>query len=150
MRFAQFTSIRTTWQMTWQALAMLSRTGTRRICASIMNNFNAVQKQADQGDFYWANFIDPRDGNAKKRPVFIVGKNHHSNDHSDVIICVCTTHPGRTSWDIPVPLKKQTTVRTNKLFTISRAQLDVPVIHSLTPTVISSIFESVEKAVKKQ
>ena len=114
-----------------------------------MSNFSTVQKNANQGNFFFAKFLDPSIGQSSPHPVFVVGKNGDSNDGEDVIVCKCTSQPKRSDYDIPVLLKKETVVRTNKLYTIRRDLLRFKITHNLDPLVISSILKSVEKAVKQ-
>ncbi len=114
-----------------------------------MSNFSAEQRNADQGDFFFAKFHDLSTGQPFPHPVFVVGKNGDSNDEEDVIVCKCTSHSNRSDYDIPVLLKKETVVRTNKLYTIRRDMLQFKIRHNLDSLIISSILDSVEKAVKK-
>ncbi|WP_175511396.1 type II toxin-antitoxin system PemK/MazF family toxin [Alicyclobacillus macrosporangiidus] len=80
---------------------------------------------ADQGDFFFA-FLADENGKPIPHPVFVLGKHNDSNDNTDVIICKCTKqeHGSRGAYDIPVKLRYDSFVRTNKIYTISRNQLD--------------------------
>ena len=69
-----------------------------------MSNFSTVQKNANQGNFFFAKFLDPSIGQSSPHPVFVVGKNGDSNDGEDVIVCKCTSQPKRSDYDIPVLL----------------------------------------------
>ena len=82
-----------------------------------------VRKNADQGEFFFAK-ATMSNGSVVPRPVFIIGKNNDSNDSEDVIVCSCTTEPSRTKYDKKVQLKFETMVRTNKIYTIRRNQLE--------------------------
>ena len=114
-----------------------------------MSNISAEQTSANQGDFFFAKFFDPATGKTIAHPVFVVGKNNDSNDSHDVIICNCTSQPKRTDYDVLVQLKYPTLVRTNKLYTIQRGQLHFEINHNLDQTVISTLLESVVKAIRQ-
>ncbi len=114
-----------------------------------MSGLSAERADANQGDFFFAKFLDPSTGRPIPHPVFVVGKNSDSNDDEDVIICKCTSQPKRSDYDIPVSLKKPTFVRTNKLYTIRRSLLQFKITHSLDSSIIGTLLKSVEKAVNK-
>lgn len=77
--------------------------------------------EAKQGDFFFALFYT-NDGQLRERPVFIAGSK--GNDSEDIIVCSCTAKPARDpNFDKRVVLKRETYVRTNKIYTIRRADL---------------------------
>ncbi|KGE20791.1 hypothetical protein PWYN_01015 [Paenibacillus wynnii] len=83
-----------------------------------LNELRDMRQNAKHGDFYFAVYtaINQPERNA---PVFIVG----DDDRGDVVVCSCTKSPPRPPYDIKVQLKLPTSVRTSKLYTISREQL---------------------------
>jgi hypothetical protein len=115
-----------------------------------MNVFSTEQQKADQGDFFFAKFLDPSTGQAIPHPVFVVGKNADSNDREDVIVCKCSSQPQRSSYDILVALKKPTVVRTNKIYTIRRNLLRFKIMHNLPSSVISALLGSVNSAITER
>ncbi len=78
------------------------------------------RKNAKHGEFFFAKFL-LYNGNLRESPVFVVSA--ESNDKEDVIICKCTGKPAKSEYDIKVNLKKETHVRTNKIYTVNRNQL---------------------------
>ncbi|WP_170289413.1 type II toxin-antitoxin system PemK/MazF family toxin [Metabacillus lacus] len=103
---------------------------------------------ADQGEFFFAK-AKMSNGDVIPRPVFIIGKNEDSNDTEDVIVCSCTKSPARTLYDVEVQLKKKTSVRTNKIYTIHRDQMVFKINHNLPDEVIDSIIEKATQSVQK-
>ncbi|KSU83427.1 PemK-like, MazF-like toxin of type II toxin-antitoxin system [Fictibacillus enclensis] len=104
------------------------------------------RRNADQGDFFFGKIM--LQGNLCSRPVFVVGKHGDSNDTKDVIICIGTTQPQKSDYDIPVQLREKTYIRTNKIYTIGRHQLEFKIKHSVNPVDIHTICENVEKAIR--
>ncbi len=105
------------------------------------------RRNADQGDFVFGRTI-LANGDTDPRPFFVVGKNGDSNDTDDLIVCSCTKSPARTVYDVPVQLKLPTCVRTNKLYTIGRDQIDFIIKnHAVPPESIIDIIKSAAKAV---
>lgn len=80
---------------------------------------------ADQGDFFFVRLVDTR-GREIPHPVFVLGKDEDSNDNDDVIVCQCTTanKPNRSDYDVDVQLRNRSYVRTNKIYTVGRKQLE--------------------------
>lgn len=110
----------------------------------ITSKVNQLRKEANHGDFYFADFLLPS-GRKRKSPVFIVS---NDNDPSDIIICACTSKPARTNFDIEVQLKKITQVRTNKLYTINRSQLLFPIKTNINKNQYNNIINSIKSALK--
>lgn len=77
-----------------------------------------ARKRAKHGEFFFARYSTTGQPN-REAPVFIVG----DDDEEDVVVCSCTKTPPRNPYDIQVRLKLPTSVRTSKLYTISREQL---------------------------
>lgn len=104
------------------------------------------RRNANQGQFFFAAYVHS-DGQVRKHPVFVLGKNEDSNDTDDVLVCQCTKadHPVRSDYDIQVQLKKATLVRTNKIYTLGRDQLEFRIV---TPQVSKEkITELLRRAV---
>lgn len=102
---------------------------------------------ADQGDFFFAK-VRLSDGNIYERPIFIVGKNNDSNDTEDILVCSCTKNTGRNgTYEIPVSLKRPTSVRTNKIYTMGRNQLLNKLTHNESPQKIIDIVKKCVEAV---
>ena len=82
-----------------------------------INKLEQERSEAKQGDFFFALFYT-NDGVPRERPVFVAGSK--GNDSEDIIVCSCTTSPPRNpDFDKRVMLKRETYVRTNKIYTIS-------------------------------
>lgn len=105
-----------------------------------------LRKNANQGEFFFAKAV-MSNGEVIPRPVFILGKNNDSNDDKDVIVCSCTKEPARTRYDKEVQLKYKTMVRTNKIYTISREQLEFKIQSNLSPAEISEIILIANKSI---
>ncbi|WP_366921546.1 type II toxin-antitoxin system PemK/MazF family toxin [Metallumcola ferriviriculae] len=77
--------------------------------------------EAKQGEFFFAAFHSEHI--LRTSPVLVVG-NSEAHDDRDIIVCKCSTKPARTKFDKPVQLKEESIIRTNKLYTIGRDQLE--------------------------
>ncbi|KJS75639.1 MAG: hypothetical protein JL56_07435 [Desulfotomaculum sp. BICA1-6] len=98
--------------------------------------------EAKQGDFFFALFVT-NDGKLRERPVFVAGAK--GNDSEDVIICSCTTSPPRDpDFDKKVILKRETYVRTNKLYTIRRDDLINKLRQGASPEDIQGIVNQIK------
>lgn len=106
------------------------------------NNIEQLRIEAKHGDFYFASFT-LTSGLERKSPVFIVS---NDNDTKDVVVCVCTSQPARTNFDVKVELKKITQVRTNKLYTISREQLLFPIKSNMTKDQYNNVIKNIKLA----
>ncbi|MES9736946.1 type II toxin-antitoxin system PemK/MazF family toxin [Peribacillus frigoritolerans] len=102
---------------------------------------------ADQGDFF---FVRARlsDGQVYPRPVFVIGRLSDSNDDDDVIVCSCTKGSVRTDYDIPVQLKMPTSVRTNKIYTIRKDQMQFKIEHNVPAETIEEIIFNASRAIE--
>lgn len=109
--------------------------------SSKTHELNEMRKNAKQGDFFFANFLSVT-GNIRKSPVFVVG---NDNDNEDIIICSCTGQPPKTEFDKKVNLKKETYVRTNKIYTVRRDQLLFKIPQQTTPKEFKEIMDSLRK-----
>ncbi|MHB1126303.1 MAG: type II toxin-antitoxin system PemK/MazF family toxin [Bacillota bacterium] len=98
-----------------------------------------MSRDAKQGEFYFAKFLTVT-GNIREAPVFIVG---NDGDDEDIIICSYTAQPPKTQFDIKVMLKRETYVRTNKIYTIQRNQLLNKLNVSLSTQDFANIMSSV-------
>ncbi|MDR6725044.1 hypothetical protein J2W91_003530 [Paenibacillus amylolyticus] len=99
------------------------------------------RRQAKHADFFFADFIVSSQM-TRKSPVFIIG----DSDEQDVVVCKCTSHPARNEYDIKVELKKTTSVRTNKIYTISRDQLLFKIPQTANQEEYKKIMEMLAKA----
>lgn len=106
-----------------------------------------IRRNADQGEFFFAK-ATMSNGQVVPRPVFVLGKNNDSNDSQDIIVCSCTTEPARTDFDVKVQLKEETIVRTNKIYTIRRDQLEFKINHSLSKPDIDKIISKAVSAIQ--
>ncbi|MBO8129761.1 MAG: type II toxin-antitoxin system PemK/MazF family toxin [Peptococcaceae bacterium] len=111
-----------------------------KIAKKIANRIEKQRSKATQGDFFFAKFLTVN-GKERKSPVFVVGKDH---DDQDVIICSCTSQPPKTRFDIKVQLKRETYVRTNKIYTIQRDQLLFKIPQQPSNEQFKAILESVK------
>lgn len=110
------------------------------------------RRNADQGQFFFAEYVHS-DGVVRKHPVFVLGKNRNSNDADDVLVCQCTKaeHPIRSEYDIPVQLKISTLVRTNKIYTLGRDQLQFRLVNPEVPKEkITELLRSAARAVSER
>ncbi|ADU29353.1 type II toxin-antitoxin system PemK/MazF family toxin [Evansella cellulosilytica] len=111
-----------------------------------LNKIARDRRNADQGDFFFAK-VRMSNGQVIPRPVFVIGKDNDSNDDEDVIVCKCTKEPARSEYDITVQLKYETSVRTNKIYTIGKSQLEFKIKHNLDIAIINNLVESSKKAI---
>ena len=122
----------------------LLKSGMRKNCVhyikKINNELDKARKTAKQGEFFFANYLTVT-GDLRKAPVFVVGSD---NDDEDIIICSCTSKPSRTPYDIKVNLKKETYVRTNKIYTISRESLLFKIPQEISHVKLKEIMTSVK------
>ncbi|NGP43858.1 type II toxin-antitoxin system PemK/MazF family toxin [Bacillaceae bacterium SIJ1] len=105
------------------------------------------RRNADQGDFFFVG-IYLSNGKPTKRPVFVVGKRLDSNDSKDVIVCMCTTKPKRSKYDIEVTFREKSVVRTNKIYTVSKELLLFKLPQRLEKHEVRKIVSSANKAIK--
>ena len=117
-------------------------TGTRKnYVSSIERLEDRARTLARQGDFFFAKWVLST-GGTRSAPVLIIGVDA---DPEDVVVCACTGSPARTSFDIEVALKMKTFVRTNKVYTIGRAQLRFPIPQKATPIEFARIMQSIRR-----
>lgn len=101
------------------------------------------RRQAGKGDLFWAVFR-LSDGVERRSPVLIVGTD---NDPADVIACKCTLHPPRTAYDICIGWRGGIQcVRTNKIYTLERAQMLHSISYSLTRDEASQVASALREA----
>jgi hypothetical protein len=107
-----------------------------------INKLEQEKMEAKQGDFFFALFYT-NDGVPRERPVFIAG--NKGNDDEDIIVCSCTTSPPRNpDFDKRVILKRETYVRTNKIYTIRKVDLINKLRQQATALEIKGIIEAVK------
>ena len=99
-----------------------------------------ARMNAQQGDFFFADYLCVT-GGIRHSPVFVIGCD---GDKEDIIICSCTTQPPRGKFDIKVQLKEITYVRTNKIYTIQRAQSLFPIPQKAANKEFKSIMGSIK------
>ncbi|WP_018250373.1 type II toxin-antitoxin system PemK/MazF family toxin [Orenia marismortui] len=104
-----------------------------------------LRKNAKHGEFFLAKFTLPN-GRKRKAPVLIISAEH--NDKEDVVVCSCTGQPAKTSFDILVKLRRDTHVRTNKIYTMSRNQLLFKIPQTLNKEQYNKIIEKIKLALK--
>jgi len=104
------------------------------------------RNNADQGEFFFAK-VRMSNGEIIARPVFVIGKNKDSNDSGDVIVCSCTSEPGRSKYDKKVQLKLETVVRTNKIYTIGKDQLEFKIQANLSIEEIEEIISEANNSI---
>lgn len=80
------------------------------------------------GKLYFARF-SLANNIIREPPILVIDSD---NDPEDVIVCICTKHPKRTEFDIPIHLKIPSCIRTNKIHTIGRSQLMFPLEYQIT------------------
>lgn len=114
--------------------------------AKMLQKIEDDRKNAHQGEFFFANFLSTS-GTLIKRPILVLGKHNDSNDDEDIIVCKCTTSPARSEYDLPVQLKEDSLVRTNKIYLVGRDQLLFKINHSISPDEIESYISSSVKAI---
>ncbi len=95
-----------------------------------------------KGDFFFAAFLVGPD-DVRRSPVFIIS---NDNDPLDVIACKCTSQPPRSELDVRVTLKKETYVRTNKIYTFPREQLLFRISQQAIPEELERITVGLRKA----
>ncbi|QDH19545.1 hypothetical protein [Saccharibacillus brassicae] len=120
---------------------MSSNDSTRKAEAA-KRKLEAQRRDAKHGEFFFAKYAaigQPE----RQAPVFVVV----DSDRLDVVVCSCTTSPGRGGFDITVTLKKPTTIRTNKLYTISRDQLLFKIPQTATPDEYAAIMSKLKEAI---
>jgi hypothetical protein len=103
------------------------------------------RQQAKHGEFFFAEF-DLLNGEKRKSPVFVIGNEKYKDD--DLLICSCTSQPPRSIFDIRIQLKKETYVRTNKIYLIQRNQLLFKIPQIATPDEYSEIIAKLKLAMK--
>ena len=107
--------------------------------SDLYTKIDKQRKEAKQGDFFFANYLV--DGQIRKAPAFVAG---NDGDDEDVIICKCTAQPPKTEYDKKVQLKKETYVRTNKIYTIQRNQLLFKIPQQPTNEEFKEIMDSIK------
>lgn len=113
--------------------------------ASIQSKIEKIQNdkvEVKQGDFFFASFVT-NDGKLRERPIFVAG--NKGNDNEDIIICSCTTSPARNVFDKKVQLRKETYVRTNKIYTIRKADLLFKIPQQASPLELKEIIGAIQE-----
>ena len=109
---------------------------------SIMDLNEVNRKNAKHGEFFFAE-VFVNGGFKRPSPVFIISNDF---DKEDIIICSCTSQPAKTEYDILVNLKKPTCVRTNKIYTIHREQLQFKISQIVSQEEYKLIIEKLKKS----
>jgi hypothetical protein len=105
---------------------------------------NAI-RNASHGEFFFARW-SASNGYERESPCLVISD--HQDPHDEIIILKVTTKPARTEFDVPIQLKYQSIVRTNKIYTIQRRQLLFPINKALDPSEYGTIVDKLKKAQK--
>ncbi len=105
-----------------------------------MSKLESDRLNAKQGEFFFARFRS--ESIERPSPVLVVG---NDNDKLDVIICKCTSQPVKSQYDKVVQLKRESVVRTNKIYTIGRHQLEFKIENNnVKPEEINEIINTLK------
>lgn len=105
---------------------------------------NLARSNAKHGDFFHAKWTTS-DGYLRESPCLVLS--NHNDPHNEVIIAKCTTSPARTDFDIPIKcLARESVVRANKIYTIGRNQLILPLSGKLDDKEYKDILDKLKEA----
>ncbi len=102
----------------------------------------AWRKAAKHGDFFFADYYCATH-DIRFAPVFVIG-----GDNLDVIVCGCTSQPSKSPFDVGVQLMKWSYVRTNKIYTIPRTDLEFPIHQKATDEQYRAIMDALRCALR--
>jgi hypothetical protein len=108
-------------------------------------DLNEQRKNAKHGDFFFAKFM-LSDGTDRKSPVFVLSSEIEVDD--DIIICKCTSQPPKSVFDVPVKLKYDTCIRTNKIYLVARKQLLFKIQDTLNTEQYQNVIDKIKLALK--
>lgn len=103
-----------------------------------------ARASAKHGDFFFASWVTS-DGYVRESPCFVVSD--HSDPYNEILVLKCSSQPSVTNFDVKVTcLKLPSIVRTNKIYTIQRSQLLIPLKTNLDPLEYVSIIDGLKNS----